>query len=122
MKKMKKLCSLLLAFVMCASLVACGGSDDSQLEKLAEAYNQVAPLYNEAYTTAEENGWLADEQTAAELEVLSATLSYIGSGLTEDSSKLEDADINTLIEQLEVIRPAVEELGQRVSVPYGDVG
>lgn len=119
---MKKLCSFLLALVMCASLVACGGSDNAQLKKLTEVYNQVAPLYNEAATTAEENGWLADEQTAAELEALSATLSYIGSGLTEDSSKLEDADINALIEQLEVIRPAVEELVQRVSVPYGDEG
>lgn len=116
---MKKLCSLLLALVMCASLVACGGSDDEQLKKLAEVYNQVAPIYNEAYTTAEENGWLADEQTAAELNGLSGMLSYIGSGLTEDSSKFEDADIDALIEQLEVLRPAVEELVQRVSVPYG---
>lgn len=122
MKKLKKLCSLLVALMMCASLAACGGSDDAQLKKLTEAYNQVAPLYNEAAAAAEENGWLADEQTAIELEALSATLSYIGSGLTEDSSKLEDADINGLIEQLEGLRPAVEELVQRVSVPYGDEG
>ncbi len=119
---MKKLCSLLVALAMCASLVACGGSDNSQLEKLAEVYNQVAPLYTEAYTTAEQNGWLADEQTAAELEALSATLSYVGSGLTEDASKLEDTDIDALIEQLEVLQPAVEELVERVSVPYGDAG
>ncbi len=93
---------------------------DEALKPLAEAYNQVAPLYNEAYDAAEANGWLNDEQTAAEIEAMNDTLSYIASGLTEDPAKLENADIPALVEQLEQLSPAFQELLERVSVPYGE--
>lgn len=95
---------------------------DEALKPLAEAYNEIAPLFNDIYTTAETNGWLNDEQTSAELDALTGMLSYIGSGLTDDPSKLEDADIDGLIEQLQQFGPALDELAQRVSVPYGDEG
>lgn len=129
---MKKLVSLLLALMMCASLAACGGGDeptptdnagtgvvtDEALKPLAEAYNKLAPIYNEAYENAEANGWMEDEQTAAELQALGGTLSGIGAGLSGESDMLEGADIDGLVKTLEGLVPSVEELAQRVSVPY----
>lgn len=92
---------------------------DESLAPLAEVYNKMAPVYNEIYENAEANGWLDDEQTAAELQGLTAILGMVGSGLTEDPSLLEDADTDALIEQLEVMYGAFGELSERVSVPYG---
>lgn len=130
---MKKLVSLLLALMMCASLAACGGDEtpeptdngggtgvvtDEALKPLAEAYNKLAPLYNEAYENAEANGWMEDEQTAAELQALGATLGPIGTSLTGESDALEGADIEGMTATLEGLLPAVEELVERVSVPY----
>lgn len=91
---------------------------DEQLAALTEAYNQVAPLYNEAYTAAEANGWLADEQTAAEIEALNDTLGFIGHALTEDLTALDGSDFDTLTTTLQGFVPALEELVTRVSVPY----
>lgn len=91
---------------------------DEALKPLAQAYNELAPVFNDAYEAAQANGWLADEQTAAEFEALTGTLSYIGSGLTDDPSKLEGADLDGLVEQLQQLAPALNELAQRVSVPY----
>lgn len=128
---MKKLLSLLLALIMCASLAACGGGDDATpddggaavvtdeaLKPLAEVYNKIAPIYNEAYENAEANGWMEDEQTAAEIQALNAMLGPIGAGLAGESDMLDGADIEGLTAQLEELIPATEELAERVSVPY----
>lgn len=93
---------------------------DEALKPLANAYNELANIYNEVYTTAEANGWLEDEQTSAELDAVYAMVTYTGSGLTDDPSKLEDADLDGLTKQLEDLVPEVEAIGERVSVPYGD--
>ena len=70
--------------------------------------------------TAEANGWMEDETTAAELQGLTAVLGFIGSGLTEDPSLLDGTDFDELIENLETqIAPAIETLSERVSEPYG---
>lgn len=93
---------------------------DEALKPLADEYNKIAPLFNELYGTAEANGWLEDEATAAELQGLTGLLSFIGAGLTEDPSLLEDTDFDELIEKLETeIVPAIETVSERVSVPYG---
>lgn len=129
---MKKLLALLLALMMCASLAACGGGDepassdeggagvvtDEALKPLAEVYNKIAPIYNEAYENAETNGWMEDEQTAAEIQALSAMLGPVGTGLAGESDMLDGADIEGLTTQLEELIPAIEELAERVSVPY----
>lgn len=129
---MKKLLALLLAVMMLLSMVACGDSDETGLTDqngnevtqetittLTEAYNAIAVPYNEVATAANENGWMSDEQTAAELDAVGNTLGFIGAALTEDLSMLDGTDFDALIESLETEFPGVLEiLSERVSVPY----
>ncbi len=91
---------------------------DEQLQALTEAYNAVAPIYNEAYTAADENGWMDDEQTAAEIQALSGTLSYVGTALTEDLTMLDGSDFDALTASLQELVAPTQELLDRVSVPY----
>lgn len=95
---------------------------DEDLKPLANAYNDLVNIYNEVYATAEANGWLADEQTATELNAMNGLLTHTGSGLTDDPSKLEGVDLDALTEQLEQLGPELEKIGERVSVPYDDAG
>ena len=51
--------------------------------------------------------------------LLSRMLVLIGKGLTEDISLLDGSDFDALIDYLEnEFPPALEELSERVSVPY----
>lgn len=128
---MKKWIALLLAVMMCLSMAACSTEDvaqvadnsnaeisDEQLEALMEAYNVVAPLYNEAYDAAESNGWLADELTAAEIEAVNATLGVISQALTEDLTMLDGSDFEALPAALLEMEEPLREMIERVSEPY----
>ena len=121
---MKRLLTLTLALVMSLSLTACGGSDDAgssdeKLAELTEAYNNVAVPYNEIANLVNENGWMADEQTNAEMNALNSTLGTVGTALTEDISMLDGVDVDALIASLSDELPgALAELKDRVSVPY----
>lgn len=96
-----------------------GRITDEQLAALTAAYNNVAVPYNEIATAVNENGWMNDEQTATEMKALSDTLGFIGKGLTEDISLLDGTDFEALIDKLEnELLPAMDELSERVSVPY----
>lgn len=96
-----------------------GRITDEQLAALTAAYNNVAVPYNEIATAVNENGWMNDEQTAAEMKALSDTLGFIGKGLTEDISLLDGTDFEALIDKLEnELLPAMDEMSERVSVPY----
>ncbi|MBQ9974002.1 MAG: hypothetical protein IJP02_03475 [Oscillospiraceae bacterium] len=145
---MKKFLALLLAMMMMVSLVACGGevveeevSDvsasqseeqdsaiaadnegakitDEQVAVLVEAYNSVAPLFNEVFTAAEKNGWLNDPQTLAEIEAVNATLGVVGTALTEDMTMLDGANLDELPGALLQFAPELEKMLERVSVAY----
>lgn len=125
---MKKFFALLLAMMMALSLAACGGSDDSvdadpadeQLQALTEAYNEAATLYNDVAIAASDNGWMADEQTAADINAFGDTLEPIGEALTEDISLLEGADYDELTAALKEFVPELEALAEKVSEPYGE--
>lgn len=91
---------------------------DDALVPLANTYNELTILFNAVYEVAEANGWLADEQTSTELDAVYETLNYIGSGLTDDPSILDDVDLDALVEELQQFGPAMEEMAERVSVPY----
>ena len=97
-----------------------GRINDDELARLTEAYNAVAVPYNEIATMVNENGWMADEQTNAEMTALQNTLGFIGTGLTEDISMLDGSDFEALIDSLtdEQLPSALDELRERVSVPY----
>lgn len=96
-----------------------GAVTDPALVPLANTYNDLANLYNEVYPVAEANGWLDDEQTATELQAMAGTISFVGSGLTDDPSKLENVeDMDGLVAQLQELLPELQAIGERVSVPF----
>lgn len=113
---MKKLLALLLALTMCVSLAACGDGNAEKRKELTELYNQVATVYNELAPAAQENGWMDDAQTAAEIEAMAASLPQIADYLEGKGS--QDADIDKMIEVMKTLAPAMDELAERVSVPY----
>lgn len=138
---MKKLFALLLALVMCVSLAACGDEPaesgaasssaavsapaedgaptDEQLQTLTDAYNEAAILYNDVATAASENGWMADEQTAADIGAFGDTLEPIGEALTGDITALYGADFDELAAALTEFVPELEKLAEKVAEPYG---
>lgn len=92
---------------------------DEALKPLANAYNDLVPIFNEVYEAAEANGWLADEQTSAELDAVYGMITFVGSGLSDDPSKLDSVeDMDGLVAQLQQFVPALEEIKERVSAPY----
>ena len=96
-----------------------GRISDEQLAELTTAYNNVAVPYNEIATQVNENGWMADEQTNAEMNAMNSTLGTVGTALTEDISMLDGVDVDALIAALSDELPgALAELKDRVSVPY----
>lgn len=96
-----------------------GRISDEKLAELTEAYNNVAVPYNEIANLVNENGWMADEQTNAEMKAMNSTLGTVGTALTEDISMLDGADVDALIAALSDELPgALAELKDRVSVPY----
>ena len=97
------------------------GEEVSQetIAELTAAYNAIAVPFNELVATAKENGWTEDEQTMAELDAVANTLSFVGTGLTEDITMLEGTDFEAALNALENEFPAaIEQLAERVSVPY----
>ena len=95
---------------------------DEVLVPLTKTYNELVPIFSEVYDLAESNGWLNDEQTALELQTANGLLTFISSALTEDQSLLEDVDLDDMVEQLQQFGPALEEIKERVSVPYSNAG
>ena len=96
-----------------------GRISEEKLAELTEAYNNVAVPYNEIANLVNENGWMADEQTNAEMDAMNSTLGTVGTALTEDISMLDGVDVDALIAALSDELPgALAELKDRVSVPY----
>lgn len=92
---------------------------DEALIPVANALNEVVPIFNEVYEAAEANGWLEDPQTAEELQTIMGTLTFTQSGLTDDPSKLENVtDFDALADGILQLATALEEIAARVSVPY----
>lgn len=135
---MKKIIALLIALMLAFTLVACGdGGQDSedpgkgegtpiegaeitkeQLAEVAAAYNEVAPSFNEMYDAAEQNGWLNDEKTAAEIQVLSATLSTMAKAIADQPSLLDGSNFEEIPGAIRGLQAGIDELAARVSVPY----
>ena len=69
-----------------------GRISDEKLAELTEAYNNVAVPYNEIANLVNENGWMADEQTNAEMKAMSSTLGTVGTAITEYDFSQVDLD------------------------------
>lgn len=117
--------TLLLILALCLSMAVCGAGcaeaaqpTDEQLQALTEAYNQVAVLYNDIATDVNENGWLNDEDIAADIQTIGATLGAIGTALTGDMSALEGADFDALPDALLEYVPILETLAEQVALLY----
>lgn len=126
---MKKRFALLLTLALSLSLTACGGDVDEtpssgpteeQVQAITEAYNEVATLYNEVATAANANGWMSDEQTAADIRAIGDTLEPVGVALSENLSDLDGADYDALPDALRECIPMLETLAEQVSQPYVD--
>lgn len=131
----KKLLCPLLAIMMCVSLTACGGGDNTttapsgsggaaneQMEELTKAYDQIADLYNDVADKVEKNGWTADEEITATLQIVNITLDPVGKALDGDESALDGADLGALASQILEYQAPLEELAEKVSVPYEGSG
>lgn len=80
MKKFKKLCSLLLALVICASLAACGGPDK---QPAIDAHNKAGAAVNELSAILNQDPeYYADY--IAEMTELVDMLNLCGEGLKGD--------------------------------------
>ncbi|MCH5343948.1 MAG: hypothetical protein J1E64_07905 [Acetatifactor sp.] len=90
---------------------------DEDLVLLAEAYNEATVLFNDIYTTANANGWMANADYAVELEEVRVTLGEIASALANDPSSL---NVDETMEWLQNLISQSEDLAAQVSVPYGD--
>lgn len=93
---------------------------DDDIQLLTEAYNQVATLYNDVAIMAQENGWTADQETTDALQIVSVIMEPVGEALNGDMSALDGTDLNDLSVALLELLPDLEELSEKVSVPYSE--
>ena len=94
------------------------GPTEEQLNTLKQLYNQIADAYNDAADKAQENGWLEDEQTSVELNTVLTVMEPVGEMLSAGTIDLSGEDCDQVIEQFRLLVPALEEMADKVSVPY----
>lgn len=139
---LKKLLVLMMTLVMTLSLVACGGANQQediapasvnendeadwpyenitqeQIQAISDVLTELEPLYNEAAAAAKANGWEADELTVQELNVVYTLIEAGKFGVADPSEYGNTEDMDTVVEQYEVILGAMPDLIARVSEPY----
>ena len=103
---MKKLISLLLALVMCLSLVACGGGPDVQ--PAIDAYNQCSETYNKFVEIG--NAHLEDftEEDIAFLNGCADVLNEYAEKL-ESETEFTQEEIDEMVEMFDEFNGIIEE-------------
>lgn len=86
---MKKLIALMLALLLCLTLVACGGPD---LEEASAAYTKASTAYNEVATYMNENPDLFGEEEVDIMVEMSTALEQTKSVLESGDATQEQAD------------------------------
>ncbi len=145
---MKKLFVLIITLIMAISLVACGGEKAAEtpeeivespsvsesetsdwpyenvtpehIQAISDVLVELEPLYNEAATLALENGWEADELTVQELNTVYVLIDAGKHGVADPSEYGETSkdDMDTVVEQYQIILEAMPDLIDKVSNPY----
>ena len=90
---MKKITSLLLALIMCMSLVACGGPDK---QPAIDAFNKASDAYDEVATIINENPDAYDQEVIdAMIEM--ANLLNQHKELLESDTEIDEEQLNEMI-------------------------
>ncbi|MBE5867795.1 MAG: hypothetical protein E7293_02400 [Lachnospiraceae bacterium] len=90
---MKKLFAIVLAMVMCLSLVACGGPDK---QTAIDAFNSANTVYTKiAVVVNSDADFISDEDLATLLEIADGVVSY--KALLESDTKLTEDQINEIV-------------------------
>lgn len=89
-----------------------------QLDKITAIVDQMAPLYNEAETKAQENGWLSDETTTNELAAIYAVVQSASEGLADPSMFNDMEDMDGYIEAMQAMLDELPNVLAKVSEPY----
>ncbi len=93
----------------------------AKVQSVKQIIAELAELYNEVADLAIENGWEAEELTTQELNVLATFLeSTNADGFYDEVAALEEAEIDALLEQCQVLKDSLPLLLERVSNPYVD--
>jgi len=107
--KMKKLIVLVLAIVMCLSLVACGGGPD--LEAASEAYTKASTAFNEVAVVMNENIDAFGEEEIDFMTEMAGALEEVKAELESGDATQEQADeavewFEDVYERMEAIKEA----------------
>ena len=103
---MKKLTALLLALVMCLSLVACDSGPDKQ--PAIDAYNELATNYNEFVEYANQD---LDSYTQEDIDLMNgcaAVIDEYGAKLNSDA-ELTQEEIDEIVEMFVEFNGIIEE-------------
>ena len=108
---MKKITSLLLALIMCMSLVACGGPDK---QPAMDAFNKTSNAFNEVAAVINENPDAYDQEVIDAM-VEMANLLNQHKELLESDTEIDEEQLNEMIAWYgtvdEWVAAAKEELG-----------
>ncbi|MGN0140893.1 MAG: hypothetical protein ACI4AD_01600 [Roseburia sp.] len=91
---MKKLITLLMALVMCVSLVACGGVDK---QPAIDAFNKASAAFNEVADVLNANPDAYDQEVFDTMNEMADVLNQHGELLKSDQ-EIEEEKLNEMIE------------------------
>lgn len=108
---MKKITSLLLALIMCMSLVACGGPDR---QPAMDAFNKTSNAFNEVAAVINENPDAYDQEVIDAMVEMANVLNQ-HKELLESDTEIDEEQLNEMIAWYgtvdEWVAAAKEELG-----------
>ena len=90
---MKKITSLLLALIMCMSLVACGGPDK---QPAVDAFNKTSNAFNEVATAINENPDAYDQEVIDTMIEMANVLNQ-HKELLESDTEIDEEQLNEMI-------------------------
>lgn len=106
MIKMKKLITLLMAVVMCISIIACGGVDK---QPAIDAFNKASNAFNEAAAVINENPSAYDQEVINVMKEMAALLNQ-HKELLEGDTEIDEEKLNEMIEWYGTVEQWAEDI------------